>query len=419
MKNRTAVIILAAGKGERMRSDIPKALHPLCGRPMIEYVLDLARALKPQKAVAVLGYKHQEFRKYIGRGVKISVQRKLLGTADAVRTGLSALGNFNGQVLILYADIPLLKKETIEKLLKQHTQNRADATLLVAVAKKPFGYGRILRDKYASICGIVEEKDADDFQKEIKEVNTGIICCERRKLAACLKEVRLNRRKKEFYLTDVIGIFYKKGYLIEGLKLPDLNEAQGINSRKDLSAANRAMQQRVNEKLMEEGVSIVDSPTAFISYGAKVGKETTIYPFTVIEKDVRIGKHCSVGPFAHLRDGTRLGDGVVAGNFLETVRAELGDKTLAKHFCYLGDTRIGRQVNIGAGTVTANFDGRKKHKTVIEEKALIGSDTVFVAPVKVGRRALTGAGAVVVKNVPSQKTVVGVPAKEIKKQKRG
>ncbi|MDD5167068.1 MAG: NTP transferase domain-containing protein, partial [Candidatus Omnitrophica bacterium] len=300
MKKNIAVIILAAGRGERMKSAKPKVLHPVCGRPMLAYVLDLTRALKIKNQVIVLGHKHEQVRKIIPSGIRISIQKKLLGTADAVKTALRQLRNFKGTILILYGDIPLLKKEAIGKLLKYHVDNNLDATLLTAQLDKPSGYGRILRDRYASISGIAEEKDADDFQKDIKEINTGIICFNKEKLIAALKKVRPNNRKKEYYLTDTIGILYKNNCLVDGVRIADINEALGINSRQDLAKANRIMQQRINEELMKKGVGIVDPDSAFISFGTQIGEDTTIYPFTVIESNVKIGKSCSVGPFAHL-----------------------------------------------------------------------------------------------------------------------
>jgi len=409
-----AVIILAAGKSTRMKSAIPKALHPICGRPMLGYVLDLIKGLKINKVVAVLGPRHAEVRPLLNRKIKVVIQKKPLGTADAVRQALPALKNSKGTLLVLYADNPLLKKDTVTRLLKHHIENKLDATLLTAQLDKPAGFGRVLRDKYSSICGIVEEKDADDYEKDIKEVNTGIICFNKDSLTSSLKYVTPDNRKKEYYLTDIIGILYKKGKLVDAVKIADINEALGINSRLDLSRANAVMQRRINEDLMQKGITIVEPDSTFISYGTRIGRDTTIYPFTVIERDVKIGRRCSIGPFAHLREGTELKDDVVAGNFLEVVRSKVGAKTIAKHFCYLGDSLVGNKVNIGAGTVTANFNGRKKNITVIKDKASIGSDTVLVAPVKIGEQAVTGAGSVVIKNVGAGKTVVGVPAKVIK-----
>jgi bifunctional UDP-N-acetylglucosamine pyrophosphorylase/glucosamine-1-phosphate N-acetyltransferase len=412
-----AVVILAAGKSTRMKSAIPKVLHKICGRPMLCYVSDLVASLKANKVVYVLGFKHEEVKKLLRPPAQVAIQKKLDGTASAVKVALRCLDNFKGTLLVLYGDNPLLKKETIDKLLKYHAGNNADATLLTAVVEKPAGYGRVLRDKYSSISGIVEEKDADDFQKGIKEINTGIMCFNIEKLAVALRQVKPDNLKKEYYLTDVIGILYKNGALIDNVRILESDEALGINSRIELAKANQIMQRRINEELMKSGVSIVDPRTSFIDFGAKIGQDTTIYPFTVIESDVKIGKRCSVGPFAHLRGGTRLQDDVLAGNFLEIVRSKIGKKTLAKHFCYLGDSRIGNRVNVGAGTVTANFDGKKKNITVIRDGAFIGSDTVFVAPVKIGRFSRTGAGSVVLKDedVPGGVTVVGVPARPKKR----
>jgi len=417
MNKNIACIILAAGRGERMKSDIPKALHPICGRPMLEFVLDLVEDLKIKKVIVVLGHQHTEVRKLLKPGIKVVIQKRLLGTADAVKVAQAALGNFKGTILVLYADNPLLKKETIKKLLERHRENNLGATLLTAKLEQPQGYGRILRDKYSSICGIREEKDADDYEKDIKEINTGIICFNKDRLCAGLKYIRPNNRKYEYYLTDIISVFYKKGYAIDGVAIADIDEALGINSRKDLARANKIMQRRINEELMKEGVTIVDPGSTFIGHGAKIGKDSIIYPFTVIGSDVKIGKRCQVGPFAHLRGASVIEDDVVVGNFLEIVRSKISSKTLAKHFGYIGDSRIGYQVNIGAGTVTANFDGLNKNITVIKDKAFIGSDTVLIAPVKIGKRARTGAGAVVAKNknVPDGVTVVGVPARPLRK----
>lgn len=421
-KKRIACVILAAGKGERMKSGVPKVLHPICNRPMLGYVLDLVKGLKIDRTVLVLGYKQALFKKLINPGIRVVIQKNQRGTADAVRQAGGALKNFKGTLLVLYADNPLLKKETLAKLLRHHIKNNLDATLLVAKVEKPFGYGRILRDRYYAICGIAEEKDASDFQKDIKEINTGIMCFNKDKLFGALGFVKPNNRKKEYYLTDTIGILCKNSALLDSVRISDIDEALGINSRAELAKANRIMQKRINEEFMKNGVSIVDPDSTFISYDAKIGSDSTIYPFTVIEKNVKIGKSCRIGPFAHLREGAVIEDTAAVGNFAEIVRSRLGKRTYAKHFSYIGDSRIGSFVNIGAGTVTANFDGKKKNTTVIKNNAFIGSDTVLVAPVKIGKSAKTGAGSVVLKNrdVADNAVVAGVPAKPLKtnKQKR-
>lgn len=415
MNKNMACVILAAGKGERIKSAMPKVVHRLCGQPMLGYVLDLVKGFRFSKTVVVLGHRYEQVRKIIPRKTKVVIQRRLLGTADAVKQALSALKSFKGAVLVLYADTPLLKKDTLEKFLEFYRDNDLDVALLTAEIEKPAGYGRIIRDKYFNISRIVEDKDADDFQKDIKEVNTGIICFNKKSLSMALKQVRLNKRKKEYYLTDTVEILYKKGFLIGGLKISDINETQGVNSRSDLAKANRIMQGRINEKIMHSGVTIIDPESTFIDYGVRIGGDTVIYPFTVIERNVKIGKRCSIGPFAHIREGTNIEDEVTAGNFLEIVRSNISSRTLIKHFGYLGDSRIGKDANIGAGCVTANFNGYQKNKTFIKDKAFIGSDTILVAPVKIGRKAVVGAGSVVLKNkdVADGAKAVGVPARII------
>ncbi len=413
MQKKLAIVVLAAGKSTRMKSEVPKACHLLCRRPMLSYVLDLARSLRPERTIVVTGYKRQEVEALIPRGIKTVQQDKLLGTADAVRRALPQLVRFNGTVLILYADIPLLKKETLQKLIKHHSQNNLSATVLSAIMKRPTGYGRIVRDEYESVSGIIEDKDANDLQKAIKEINTGIICFDSRKLSYALARIKPNNRQKEFYLTDAIGILYKNGGSIDSVRAENADEVLGVNSCVELAQANAVMQARINEEFMKKGVNIVSPKDTFISFGTKIGQDTTIYPFTVIEKDVKIGKYCSIGPFAHLRDGAVVGNGVCVGNFIEIVRSKIGEKTFLKHFSYIGDTRIGKSVNIGAGTVVANFDGKDKHTTTIKDNAFIGSDSVLISPVKIGRSAKTGAGSVVLKDtsVPDYGVVVGVPAK--------
>ncbi len=415
---KVAVIILAAGKSTRMKSEVPKVLHPICGRPVLAYVQDLLKPLKAARSVAVLGYQHALVEKALVPGVVPALQKNLCGTADAVKQAMPALRGFKGTVLILYGDTPLLTAATVKKLLKFHREQELDATLLTAVLEKPDSYGRILRDKYNCVSGIVEEKDANDFQKGIKEINTGIMCFDAEALRKVLPLIKANNRKKEFYLTDAISLLYEKSGAVGAVKIGDFKEALGINSRVELAQANKIMQARILEEFMKEGVSIVDPASTFIAYGTKIGGDTTIHPFSVVEKDVKIGARCSVGPFAHLREGTRLEDDVVIGNFTELVRTTVGAKTWSKHFSYLGDTRVGKACNIGAGSVTANFDGKDKHVTVIKDGAFIGCDSVLVSPVVVGKGAVTGAGCVVTRNtrIPDASVAVGVPARVVKKR---
>jgi bifunctional UDP-N-acetylglucosamine pyrophosphorylase/glucosamine-1-phosphate N-acetyltransferase len=263
---------------------------------------------------------------------------------------------------------------------------------------------------------IVEFKDASDEEKLVTEVNPGFMCFNYTWLFKNIEDLQNNNTQKEYYLTDIIGILSGKKCLVDGVKIKDARQALGINNRAELAQANAIVQKAINDKLMQEGVTIVDPATTFINFGTKIGTDTVIYPFTVIERNVKIGKRCFVGPFAHLRDGAELADDVTAGNFIEMVRSRIGSKTFVKHFSYLGDSSVGSGVNIGAGTVTANFDGKNKHCTVIKDHVNIGSDTVIVAPVKVGKSATTGAGSVVTKNIPDKTVVVGVPARILKKR---
>jgi bifunctional UDP-N-acetylglucosamine pyrophosphorylase/glucosamine-1-phosphate N-acetyltransferase len=421
MNRNIACVILAAGKGKRMKSDLPKVLHPVCGRPMLEYVMDLVKELKISTSVLVLGHQHELVSKTVRPQAKIVIQKKLQGSADAVRQAEKALKDFKGTVLVLYADNALLRKDSLKKLIRYHMENKAEATLLTARVKNPSGYGRILRDKYESICRIVEEKDADAFQKDIKEINIGCACFEKTKLFSALKKVKRNRLKKEFYLTDVIEILYKQNLRVEAVHLADVREGWGINSRVDLAKVNKIMQERILKAHLEAGIGIVDPQSTFVDWGVKIGVDSKIYPFTVIERNVTIGRRCSIGPFCHLREQTVIEDDCAIGNFSELARSRVGKHTLAKHFCYLGDSRIGNNVNIGAGVVTANFDGKRKNTTLIKDNAFLGSDTILIAPVRVGRHAVTGAGSVISRNkhVGDYAVVAGVPARQLKKKMAG
>ena len=419
MNKHLAVIILAAGKGVRMKSQLPKVLHPIAGRPMLGYTLDLARSLKPKLEICVLGHQSRIVRDYIEKEkgkVKIVIQKKLLGSADAVKQTRSILRHFRGTVLLLYADNPLVKPQTIKNLIRYHQQAHAAGTLLVATLDKPKGYGRIIRNSAYDILRIVEEIDAKEHEKDSKEINTGICCYNKERLFWALNRVKLSRRKGEYYLTDVVGILHKHGQVIESLRLEDPCEAIGINKQADLSQAEKIMQRRLLGALMEKGVRIVDPDSTRVCWDTLIKPGSIVFPFTVIESNVKIGKDCRIGPFCHLRPGVVIQNNSKIGNFTEVSRSKIGRGTTAKHFCFLGDSYIGKGVNIGAGTVTANFDGKRKAATAIKDKAFIGSDTILVAPISVGRGAKTGAGSVVTKhkNIPPNKTVVGVPARLLK-----
>jgi len=413
----TACIILAAGKGTRMKSSLPKVLHRIQGRTMIEHVLELVRPFGFKPTIVVTGYKGKEVAK-AAKGARIVNQKEQLGSAHAVMSAKTALSRSNGDVVVMYGDIPLVRQSTLRQLIERHRSTGAACTFLTARLKDPAGYGRILRDEANGIVAIVEETDISSSDRMINETNVGTYCFNAGRLFDALKEIKANEDKKEYYLTDIITILKEKDLKIESLCAESEDEAMGINSREELSRAERVARDRALKKFMDKGVTVVDPLNTYIDPSCMIGKDTVIKPFTMIEENVRIGKDCMVGPFARLRSGTELSDGVEIGNFVEITRSEIGKETRIKHHSYIGDTTTGKRVNIGAGTITANYDGKRKNKTVIKDGAFIGSGTIFVAPVTVGRRAVTGAGSVLTKNtkVPDSSVVAGIPARTLKKR---
>lgn len=412
-------IILAAGRGVRMKSDTPKVLHRVCGKPIVQYVIDLARSLRSLKIYVILGFKNEIVRRSLSRDLQVVIQKKLLGTADAVRSAGPFLKNFKGDILILSGDTPLLTVETVRRVVQKHQTTGAACTFLTTEVDRPHGYGRIIRDENKKVIAIREEKDASLAEKEISEINVGVYCFQASLLFEFLKVIKLNQKKKEFYLTDGIGLLVRKNAKVETIKTTDEHEGLGINTREDLSCAELTIRKRILRRFMLNGVTIIDSQTTYIDEDVKIGRDTIIRPFTMIENNVRIGRRCLIGPFCRLRPGTRISDGVEIGNFTEVSRTEIGEGSLLKHFSFLGDAKLGRRVNIGAGTVTANFDGKNKNTTAIADDAFIGSDSILVAPVKIGKKAATGAGCVVPSghHVPDGQVAVGVPARIMSRRK--
>lgn len=414
-------VILAAGKGTRMKSDCPKVLHNVCGKPIVEYVLDAAKTAGSLKTYVVVGYKGDAVKKQLGSGPIIVRQPKLSGTADAVRRVAGHLKNYRGDVLILCGDTPLLNKTVIKELVGKHKNSKAVCTFLTATVGDPQGYGRVIRDERGKVVAIREDKDALDHERNIAEINVGVYCVRSRALFGALKRIRLNEKKKEFYLTDIIDLFYQDGSKIETVTTEDPVEGLGVNTKEDLAVAERVIRDKILKNFMRAGVTIADPATTYIDADVKIGKDTCIRPFTIIEKDVRIGDRCAIGPFARLRPGVRLGNGVEIGNFTEVSRTKIGNKTFMKHFSFLGDALVGSDVNIGAGTITANFDGVRKNQTKIGNGAFIGSDSILIAPVKIGNKAVVGAGSVVTKGkvVPDGGIAIGVPAQIKARRERG
>ncbi|MBL7071060.1 MAG: NTP transferase domain-containing protein [Candidatus Omnitrophica bacterium] len=413
----TACIILAAGKGTRMRSSLPKVLHKICGKTMIEHVLKLAEPFGFKPTIVVTGYKGKDVAKAAKGAAKIINQKKQLGSADAVMSAEAAISKFSGDVIVMYGDIPLIRRETLKQVLLRHKAKGAACTLLTAKLRDPSGYGRVLRDENNEVVSIIEETDLSFNDRAVNETNVGAYCFDGKALFEALKEVKINKNKKEYYLTDVISILKNKGLKIEAFSTKNEDEGMGINSRGELAAAERVARSRVLEKFMDHGVTIEDPSTTYIDPGCVIGADTLIRPFTMIEENVKIGQNCAVGPFARLRAGTRLSDGVEVGNFVEVARSYVGGGTKIKHHSYIGDSVIGKDVNVGAGTITANYDGKNKNKTIIKDGAFIGSGTILVAPVTVGKKAVTGAGAVLTRKtkVPDSSVIVGIPGRILKK----
>ncbi len=415
-----AAIILAAGKGVRMKSRLPKALCRLSGKPMIEFLINSARKSNINDILVVGGYGIGLLKRgLVDHALKIIKQKRLLGSADAVKQAAAHFKNFNGVLLVLYADTPLITPTTIKAMLKKHAKSNSDVTLLSTEVPDPKEYGRIRRDGKGNICQIIEHADIADIKTKNKalrtEVNVGAYCFDVKKLFKGIKCIKKNKRKGEYYLTDIIAYFYKKGYRINSHITKDTDEALGVNRRQHLQAAEAVLRKRTMRRLLDQGIIIKDPASAYIEEGVKIGKDTIIYPFVVIESGAVIGSRCKIGPFAHLRCGTVLKKGSSVGNYVEIVRSTIGEGSRAKHHSYIGDTDIGKDVNIGAGTITANYDGKNKNRTVIRDQAFIGSGTTIVAPVKIGKGAITGAGSVVVKgkDVLPGSVVVGVPARPL------
>ncbi len=419
-------LILAAGMGTRMLSKYPKVTHKVCGKPMINWVIDAAKVVSEEIAV-VLGHGAEQVKPLIPDQVRVFFQRQQLGTAHAVMSALDFVRNAE-TLLILYGDMPLINPETLQKVARCHSEGNHDATIVSADLVDPTGYGRIVRNDKGEFVKIVEEQDAQE-EKSIKEVNTGVYIFNTRKLLEALPKVKPNNKKNEYYLTDVVG-FMNKVFVF---KATNSEEFLGINNRVQLSQAEGIKRKQILEKLMLSGVTIIDPATTYVEADVVIGMDTVIYPMTIIEGNTTIGEDCvigpmtrlvnckvgnrvavlrsecvgatihddvSIGPFSRLREGAVLHQNVKIGNFVEVKNSVIGFGTKAQHLSYLGDATIGKEVNIGAGTITCNFDGKKKNPTHIEDEAFIGSNSCLVAPVTIKKGAFVAAGSVITQDVP-------------------
>jgi bifunctional UDP-N-acetylglucosamine pyrophosphorylase/glucosamine-1-phosphate N-acetyltransferase len=450
--NSLVCLILAAGQGTRMKSEVPKVLHKVSGRPMVDYIVRTMRLLNPARICLVVGYKEELVRQYFGDSVHYAIQREQLGTGHAVSQARMELLDFRGDALVLYGDVPLIKEETLRALLEKHRKSKADATLVTTRVSNPTAFGRIVRNRARRITQIVEERDATQAQKRIREINPGIYCFKASALLDALGKIGTANDQQEYYLTDVIEVLVGEGKKVETVSAGDEEEIMQVNSRKQLVQLNDIMHDRIIDKFLDEGVTIIDPESTYISDTVKIERDVLVYPFTYIEgyssvgtgtvigpqtyiTDSEIGRNVvivmsylsscivrdnsRIGPYSHLRPEAIIGENCHIGNFVEVKKSTVDADTKINHLSYIGDARVGKGVNIGAGTITANYDGARKNETIIENGASIGSGTVLIAPVKVGRKAVTGAGAIVPKNhdIPPHAVFVGMPARELRPEK--
>jgi len=445
---KTRVVLLAAGKGTRMHSRLPKLLHHLSGRPMILHSLESAERVAKELPVIVVGHGAEAVRETVGSRAEFVEQPDQLGTGHALLQTQRVLKNKADLVVVSNADLPLIASETLKKLLDKQKKNKGPLTMLVLKQKEARGFGRVKRNISGEPIAIVEEAEASAAELAIDELNVGAYCFRADWLWPALKKIKPSAKKQEYYLTDLLEIAAAEGEHVETAALEDATEAIGINTREHLAEAEAALRTRINRHWMLEGVTLHDPHSTYIDSGVTIGQDTVVWPNTMLLGTTSIGEDCivgpntvirssrvgnacrieaavvelaiiendvDIGPFAHLRQGAQLGEGVHMGNFGEIKNSTLAAGVKMGHFSYIGDATIGPNVNIGAGTITANYDGEKKNPTVIESDVFIGSDTMLVAPLHIGKGARTGAGSVVTKDVPAHTVVVGVPARAIRK----
>lgn len=444
-------VLLAAGQGTRMKSDLPKVLHPLCGRPMLWHVLKALKDVTTEPPVVVVGHGAEAVTRYLGESARTVLQEPQLGTGHAAMQAESLLKGKTDMVIVTYADMPLLRGGTFKQLVETQRLNPGPLSLLTVRAEDPRGFGRIIRKPEGTVEAIVEEYVATPEQRQIKELNVGAYCFNAEWLWDALQRIEQNPKKGEYYLTDVVEIAVKDNLPVQAVVHDDFTETIGINTRVHLSEAEAAMRTRINREHMLNGVSMTNPASTYIEAGVQIGRDTTILPDTYIHgktvigernvigpntiiRDTTIGNGCRIlasvlegavleddvdmGPFARLRKGAHLKSNVHMGNFGEVKDSVLREGVKMGHFSYIGNADIGANTNIGAGTITCNYDGEKKHPTTIGEDVFIGSDTMLVAPLTLGDGSRTGAGAVVTKNVPEDTLVVGMPARAIRKLER-
>lgn len=405
MNSEIKAIILAAGKGTRMKSSLVKVLHEIFSKPLLAWVLDSLNLL-PYKTenIVVVGHCADEVKNYLNKNyqnAKTVVQKEQLGTGHAVAQAIPLLEGFDGKVIITCGDTPLITSKTLKEFIEFHNENKSDLTVMTTKFDNPFGYGRIIRNEKQEVKEIVEQKDANEEQKLVKEVNTGIYCLEWSKIKQAFSELKNNNAQGEYYLTDIVKWANDKALRVLGYVAQDNREIYGINSRQNLEVATNIMKERHLDELMTQGVTIVDRLTTFISPETKIGEDTIIYPNTYINGKNEIAKNCKIGPMTHIRGNCSIAEGCKIGNFVELKNAKIAKKTNVCHLTYMGDVNIGEHVNIGAGTIFANYNSitKEKKQSTLGNNVSIGSNSVIVAPCELGENAFVGAGSVITKDV--------------------
>ena len=400
MGEEVIAVVMAAGKGTRMKSNKSKLVHQIYGKELVTRVVETAKKAEVNDIIAVVGYKKEQVQAVLGDRVKYAYQEEMLGTGHAVMQTVKYLEGRKGKVVVLNGDVPILRPETLKNLIQKSINNKEYATLLTAIYDNPTGYGRIIRDEGGNIKGIVEQKDATEEQKEIQEINAGIYCFDIEELLLALKEIKPNNAQGEYYLTDVIKIMNDKGLKTGAVIVEDNTEILGVNDRLQLEMLTRILRLRINQEHMRNGVTIEDINNTYIYDDVVIGTDTIIRPNTTIKSGVVIGEDCDIGPNAYIREGCKLDNKVKVGSFVEIKKATIGEGTKVPHLSYMGDCEIGSKTNIGCGTITCNYDGFNKSKTIIGSNSFIGSNTNLVAPVTLGDNTFVAAGSTITDDVP-------------------
>lgn len=400
MEKNIMAIVMAAGKGTRMKSKKSKLVQKIYGKEIVKRAVENAQKAGIHDIVAVVGYQKEEVMEVLGDSVKYAYQDEMLGTGHAVMQAKEFLAGKKGKVLVLNGDVPLLRPDTLNKLVEKSIENREYATLLTAIYENPTGYGRIIRDEGGNIKEIVEEKDTKPSQRKIKEINAGIYCFDVEELFAALDKIKPNNAQGEYYITDVISIMNQKGLKTGAVIVEDNTEILGINDRIQLEMLTKVLQMRINTEHMKNGVTIEDVNNTYIYDDVQIGMDTVIHPNTIIKSGVEIGEDCEIGPNSYIREGCKLSNKVKIGSFVEIKKAIIGEGTKVPHLSYMGDCEIGEKCNIGCGTITCNYDGFHKSKTIIGNHSFIGSNTNLVAPVTLGDETFVAAGSTITDNVP-------------------